>query len=75
MSRASTGRPNSAAFPSDGRQQPGEHLHGRRLAAAVGAEKAEDLAALDAEADVVDGGEFAEAPRQVAALRWLADPP
>ena len=43
------------------RQQAGQHLHGRRLAAAVRAEKAENLAVLDVEADVVDGGEIAEA--------------
>ena len=43
--------------PLRGRQQPGQHLHGRRLAAAVGAEEAEDLAALDRQRDVVDGGE------------------
>ena len=48
------------------RQQTGQHLHGGGLAAAVGAEEAEDLAALDGEADVVDGGEVAEAARQVA---------
>ncbi len=42
-------------------QQAGEHLHRRALAAAVGAEKAEDLAALDAEAHVIDRSELAEA--------------
>ena len=45
-------------------QQAGEHLHRRRLAAAVRAEKAEDLAAPDAEADVIDGVEIAEPARQ-----------
>ena len=48
-----------------GGQQAGQHFHGRRLAAAVGAEEAEDLAALDGEADAVDGGEVAEADSQV----------
>jgi len=48
-----------------GREQPREHLHRRRLAAAVRAEEAKDLAAADAEAHVVDGGEAAEAHRQV----------
>ena len=48
------------------RQQPGQHLHGRGLAATVRADEAEDLAALDGEAHVVDGGEVAEAAGQVA---------
>ena len=43
-----------------GRQQPGEHLHRGGLAATIGAEKAENLSALDAEVDVIDGGECAE---------------
>src|SRR5262249_53359839 len=43
------------------RQESGEHLHGRSLAATVGAQKAEDLAALYAEVDVIDRGEGAEA--------------
>ena len=42
-----------------GRHVAGEHAHGRGLAGAVRAEKAEDLAAFDREADVVDGGEGA----------------
>ena len=36
--------------PLGGGQQAGQHLHRRGLAAAVGAEEAEDLAALDREA-------------------------
>ena len=48
------------------RQQAGQHFHRRGLAAAVRAEKAEDLAALDGEADAVDRGEVAEAAGQVA---------
>ena len=51
-------------FPCGGWQQPGKHLHGRGLAAAVGAQKTEDLAALDAETDVVDGHEIPEVSRQ-----------
>ena len=47
-----------------GWEQAGQHLHRRGLAAAVGAEEAEDLAALDPEADVIDGGEIAEPARQ-----------
>ena len=50
------------------RQQAGQHLHRGGLAAAVRAQEAEDLAALDAEADVVDGGEVAEAAREPARL-------
>ena len=45
-------------------KQPGQHLHRRRLAAAIGAEEAEDLAALDAKADMVDRGEIAKAHGQ-----------
>ena len=51
-----------------GRQEAREHLHRRGLAAAVRAEEAEDFAAGDAEADIVDRGEAAEAPRQVLGL-------
>ncbi|MCY1417919.1 hypothetical protein D9M71_334650 [compost metagenome] len=51
-----------------GRQQAGEHLHGGGLAAAVGAEEAEDFPALDAEADVVHRDEIAEAAGQVVGL-------
>src|SRR5690606_19493003 len=49
-------------------QETREHLHRRRLAAAVRAEEAEDLAAPDPEADVVDGDELAEALRQILGL-------
>ena len=48
------------------RQQACQHFHGRGLAAAVRAEKAEDLAAFDREIHPVDGGEIAEAAGQVA---------
>ena len=44
-----------------GGEQAGQHLHGRRLAAAVRAEEAEDLAARDLEGDAVDRDEVAEA--------------
>src|SRR5215469_6471091 len=50
------------------RQESGEHLHGRGLAATVGAQKAEDLAALYAEVDVIDRGKGAEALRQPIGL-------
>ena len=46
------------------RQKTDQHFHGRRLAAAVRAEEAEDLAAGDFEADVIDGDEIAELARQ-----------
>src|SRR3546814_7114149 len=42
-------------------EQAGQHLHRRRLAAAVRTQEAEDLAALDPEIDLVDRGEIAEA--------------
>jgi hypothetical protein len=51
-----------------GRQQAGQHLHRRRLPAAVGAEESKDLAPLDPEADVIHGGESAEAPREPGRL-------
>ena len=47
-------------MPAVGAQQAAHHLERGRLAGAVGAEQAEDLAAADAEADVVGGGEVAE---------------
>ncbi len=55
-------------LPLARRQEPGQHLHRRRLAAAVRAEEAEDLAAADAERGVVDGREVAEPHRQVLRL-------
>jgi len=48
-----------------GGQQPREHFHGRRLAAAVGAHEAEDLSSLDVEIHVVDCREIAESTGQV----------
>jgi hypothetical protein len=47
------------------RQQAGQHLHGRGLAASVRAEKPKDLTALDGEAHPVHGGEVAEAAGEV----------
>jgi hypothetical protein len=47
-------------------QQAGQHLHGRCLAAAVRADEAENLAAFDGEAHLIDGREIAEPPRQLA---------
>src|SRR5262245_43873027 len=48
------------------REQPGEHFHGRRLAAAIRAQEAKDLTAFDGETDAVDGREITESAGQVA---------
>ena len=45
-----------------------EHADDGGFAGAVRAEETEDRAALDGEADVIDGGEVAEAFRQPVAL-------
>ena len=66
MSPASSGFPNKQRLAGARRQQAGQHFHCRRLAAAVRAEKAEDLAPLDGEADAVDRREIAEAAGQIA---------
>src|SRR5581483_710748 len=50
------------------RQEAGQHLHGRGLAAAVRAQEAEDLAPADAEAHVVHGREAAEPHGEVQGL-------
>jgi hypothetical protein len=55
-------------FAVRGRHVAGQDPHGRRLAGAVRAEEAEDLAALDAEADVVDGRDTAISLREVLDL-------
>ena len=47
------------------RQEPGQHLRRRRLAAAIGADEAEDLTPLDIKIDVVNGGEVAEPAGQI----------
>jgi len=49
-------------------QQPGDHLDGRGLAGAVGAEKTHDLPAGHVEGDALDGLEAAEVLAQVADL-------
>ena len=46
------------------RQEADQHFHRRRLAAAVRAEKAEDFAARNPEADMVDRDEIAELARE-----------
>ena len=55
-------------LPLGGRQQAAQHLHRRRLAAAVGAEEAVDLPPLDPEVDVIDRRETAEPLGQVVRL-------
>ena len=45
--------PGHARAARGGRQQRGEHVHGRRLAGAVGAQEAEHLAGLDPQLDAV----------------------
>ncbi len=55
-------------FAVRGRHVAGQDPHRRRLTGAVGAEKSEDFAALDAEADVVDGGDAAVAFGEVLDL-------
>jgi hypothetical protein len=49
-------------------QEPGDHAHGGRFSGAVGTEKAQHLAAVDAQRQAVDGGEAAEAFRQILRL-------
>ena len=49
-------------------QEAGEHLHGGGLAAAIGAEEAEDLAALDAKTHVIYCSEIAETHGQSLGL-------
>ena len=55
-------------LPLGGRQQAAQHLHRRRLAAAVGAEEAEDLPPLDPDVDVIDRDEIAEPLGQAVRL-------
>ncbi len=51
--------------PAGERQQAREHFDDGGFSAAVGAEKAEDFAFFNAEADVVDGGEVAETTHKI----------
>ena len=64
MSLEPIGRPNNFAPALGRRQEAGQHLHRRGLAAAIVDEEAEDFAGRDAEIDVIDGDEIAEPPRQ-----------
>jgi len=52
-----------------GVEQAGEHLQRRRLARAVRAEEADDLARLDLERDAVDGADIAPPPPDETAQR------
>src|SRR5215471_6499999 len=58
------GAAEESCGPFAGGEKSGEHLHRRGLAAAVRAQKAEDLAALNRQGDVVNRGEVAEAASQ-----------
>jgi len=57
-----------ADLAAGGCEQAGEHLDGGGLAGAVGAEEAEELARVDGEVDVIDGGEIPEAARERGGL-------
>ena len=52
--------PRHRRRPACGRQKPGDDLHGGGLARAVRSEKADNLALLDREANVGDGGKVPE---------------
>lgn len=55
-----------ANLASVGPVQPGDEIEQRRLAGAIGADDADELALGEIEVDRVDRGEAAEAPRQPA---------
>src|SRR5580704_705856 len=46
-------------------EQAAQHAERGRLAGSVGAQKAEDLAAVNLEADMIDRGERSELPHQI----------
>src|SRR4030095_2031277 len=54
-------KPKTGSLAAVGRQKPAQHPDGRRLAAAVGTEEPEDLAAQHAERQVLDHMMMAEA--------------
>ena len=58
-------KPSTRARAAGGQQQAQQHAHGGGLAAAVRAQVAHHLAALDRERDLIDGGEVAELLDQV----------
>ncbi len=51
--------------PAVGLEEARDHLHCRGFTGAIGAEKAEDFAAGDVEADAVDGGDIPESLAQL----------
>ena len=51
--------------PAVGLEEARDHLHGRGFTGAIGAEKAEDFAAGDVQADAVDGGDVPESLAQL----------
>ena len=53
--RSPAGKPSSLASPPDLADDPQQRLDERRLARAVAAEEAKDLAPLDAQADALQG--------------------
>ena len=57
--------PATRKVPLGGGQQAAEHAEGRAFACAVRAEESEDLAAADAEADMIDRGEVAEGAHEI----------
>ena len=65
MSACLDGLPKQQRLAGARWQQTSEHLHRRRLAASVRAKKTKDLAAIDAEIDIVDGREVAEAAGKI----------
>ena len=66
MSRGVGRLPEQQGLAFRCRQQPGQHLHGRGLAATIGAEKAKDFSALDGEVHAIDGSKVAEPAGEIA---------
>ena len=61
-------------LPAGGGEQGAEHLHGGRLAGAVGSEEAVDLTPLDGEVEPVDRGHVVEGAGQPGGRDgWLGD--
>ncbi len=56
-----TSIPATKALPAGGPQQAAQNADGGRLAGAVGPQKADDFPAADGKADMIHGGEVAEA--------------
>ena len=60
-----TGRPSRCTSPALGRSWPEDAVEQGRLAAAVGADDAENLALVDLERHAVDGDDAAEALSEI----------